>query len=88
MLVLVIAIHRFSRPITSMSTITRLQAPNPSLPFRPANARWPRADLPTWSCNSGTKSANEVAQIINQKNNSLKEGASKQFGAKQNAKSY
>jgi hypothetical protein len=37
---------------------------------------------------SGTKSANEVAQITNKKNNSLKEGASKQFGAKQNAKSY
>jgi hypothetical protein len=65
-----------------------LHQPAPSLPFRPANAEWPRVDLPTWSCNSGTKSANEVAQITNKKNNSLKEGASKQFGAKQNAKSY
>jgi hypothetical protein len=37
---------------------------------------------------SGTKSANEVAQITNKKNNSLKEGASKRFGAEQNAKSY
>jgi hypothetical protein len=36
---------------------------------------------------SGAESANEVAQIINQKNNSLKEGASKEFAAKQNAKS-
>jgi hypothetical protein len=58
------------------------------LPFRPANAEWPRVDLPTWPCISGAKSANEVAQITNNKNNSLKEGASKQFGATQNAKSY
>jgi len=36
-----------------------------------------RVDLLTWSCIGGTKSANEVAQIINEKNNSLKEGAPK-----------
>jgi hypothetical protein len=36
---------------------------------------------------SGAKSANEVAQIINEKNNSLKEG-SRACGIKQNAKSY
>jgi hypothetical protein len=36
-----------------------------------------RVDLLTWSGSGRTKSANEVAQIINQKNNSLKEGAPK-----------
>jgi hypothetical protein len=85
------ALARFAKgkdSSTSTSTITRLRGCAGCLPFRPANAPWPRVDLPTWSCNNGAKSANEVAQIINQKNNSLKEGASKQFGAKQNAKSY
>jgi hypothetical protein len=76
------------RPQADVYSAYGLHQPDPSLPFRPANAEWPRVDLPTWSCNSGTKSANEVAQITNKKNNSLKEGASTQFGAKQNAKSY
>jgi len=42
----------------------------------PANAWLRRVDLLTWSRIGGTKSANEVAQIINEKNNSLKEGSS------------
>ena len=55
---------------------------------RPANAGWRRVDLLTWPRIGGAKSANEVAQIINEKNNSLKEGVARKAGLKQNAKSY
>jgi hypothetical protein len=71
LLVLVIEIgsNSLSRSGTSgsTSTITRLRGPAACLPFRPANAEWPRVDLPTWSCLSGAKSANEVAQITNKR---------------------
>ena len=45
----------------------------PSVAARERRLR--RVDLLTWSRIGGAKSANEVAQIINQKNNSLKEGS-------------
>jgi hypothetical protein len=54
--------------------------------FRPANARWRRGDLHTWPAQRA-KSANEVAQIITQKNNSLKEESGSRR-IKQNAKSH
>src|SRR2546423_2576484 len=67
---------------SSTSTITRLHQGHACLGFRPANAGWRRVDLRTWSGIGGAESANEVAKIINQKNNSLKEGVPKQFRTK------
>ena len=55
--------------------------------FRLANASCSRLSAHL-VLHSGTESANEVAQIINEKNNSLKEGVARKARLKQNAKSY
>ena len=76
-------IHRFFQTEHEHEVASTRLLPTFAARERPMAPR----DLPTWFCVSGTKSANEVAQIINQKNNSLKEGSGRRGWIKQNAKS-